>query len=161
MGRVWNGIIQAACLCLTTFSIVLNHGAVHCARCLVYSTVRHRPFICTRAYHHDTSTCIVINSFSVNHRLYILHICTLRTSNPRIVPIYGLRTSNPRMRGQSVVCGTNHGSEVCAGQSLDCANPCFAHNIYTLQIASANKLVIMSDLSKQVLILNAAQISIH
>lgn len=28
------------------------------------------------------------------------------------------------------VHGTNHGSEVCAGQSLDCANPCFAHNIY-------------------------------
>ena len=29
-----------------------------------------------------------------------------------------------------MVCGTNHGSRVCAGQFLDCANPCFAHNIY-------------------------------
>ena len=35
------------------------------------------------------------------------------------------------LRGQSMVCGTNHGSRVCAGQSRDCANPCFAHNIYT------------------------------
>ena len=25
---VWNGITKAACLCLTTFSRVLNHGAV-------------------------------------------------------------------------------------------------------------------------------------
>ena len=28
------------------------------------------------------------------------------------------------------IAQTNHGSRVCAGQSLDCANPCFAHNIY-------------------------------
>ena len=34
------------------------------------------------------------------------------------------------LRGQSMVCGTNHGSRVCAGQSRDCANPCFAHNRY-------------------------------
>ena len=34
------------------------------------------------------------------------------------------------LRGQSMVCGTNHGSRVCAGQSRDCANPCFAHNSY-------------------------------
>ena len=34
------------------------------------------------------------------------------------------------LRGQSMVYGTNNGSRVCAGESLDCANPCFAHNIY-------------------------------
>ena len=38
------------------------------------------------------------------------------------------------LRGQSMVCGTNHGSRVCAGQSRDCANPCFAHNRYMERI---------------------------
>ena len=36
----------------------------------------------------------------------------------------------PGLRGQSMVCTTNHGFRVCAGQSRDCANPRFARNIY-------------------------------
>ena len=92
---------------LSSFSRFLNHGAVHCARCLIS---REQLYLYTIGLFLYFKRMLLI--MYLYHSLPIVHITA---SNPRIV--YALCTSNPRfpgLRSQSMVT-TNHGLRVCTG----------------------------------------------
>ena len=113
---------------LTTLSRVLNytcicmHGAVHCA-----CHINQEPIVFEgRAFFITANACsptIVL----------IYTLCTSMQSQDCMRPIHGLYYK-PRIQGLHRTIPGLRKSMLCTGQSLDCANPCFARNIYACRL---------------------------